>query len=163
NVPHARRYATGRRTFPTIAVRSGSRGRAAGRAVPAGPPPPPPPRPVFPPPPPRARDGLNSPPPRPSYNKSQRALPPRPPPPPRPASLPPPAPPGRPARPRRSPSPEVPAVRLAACLAVTSLAVLAPAALADDRGIDFFEKKVRPVLVEHCYKCHSKEHKKDRG
>ena len=25
----------------------------------------------------------------------------------------------------------------------------------DTEGLDFFEKKVRPVLVEHCYKCHS--------
>ncbi|MFO0875993.1 MAG: DUF1553 domain-containing protein [Gemmataceae bacterium] len=30
-------------------------------------------------------------------------------------------------------------------------------------GVEFFEKKVRPVLVEHCYKCHSTEHKKNRG
>ncbi len=29
--------------------------------------------------------------------------------------------------------------------------------------LDFFEKKVRPVLVEHCYKCHSKEADKVRG
>src|SRR5262245_7118856 len=25
----------------------------------------------------------------------------------------------------------------------------------DLKGIDFFEAKVRPVLVEHCYSCHS--------
>ncbi len=25
----------------------------------------------------------------------------------------------------------------------------------DTRGIDFFEKKIRPVLVQHCYACHS--------
>src|SRR5688572_31762204 len=24
-------------------------------------------------------------------------------------------------------------------------------------GIDFFESKIRPVLVEHCYRCHSAE------
>ena len=29
--------------------------------------------------------------------------------------------------------------------------------------IDFFEKKIRPVLVEHCYKCHSATAKKVRG
>ena len=29
-------------------------------------------------------------------------------------------------------------------------------ALADD-GIDFFERRIRPVLVEHCYACHSSE------
>jgi hypothetical protein len=27
----------------------------------------------------------------------------------------------------------------------------------DSRGIDFFEKKIRPVLVEHCSSCHSKD------
>lgn len=30
-------------------------------------------------------------------------------------------------------------------------------------GIEFFEKRVRPVLVEHCYKCHSIESKKAKG
>jgi hypothetical protein len=29
--------------------------------------------------------------------------------------------------------------------------------------VEFFEKKVRPVLVEHCYKCHSTEAKKPKG
>jgi hypothetical protein len=29
--------------------------------------------------------------------------------------------------------------------------------------IDFFEKKIRPVLVDHCYKCHSAEAKKIRS
>ena len=38
---------------------------------------------------------------------------------------------------------------------LATLAVFAwPAAAADD-GTDFFEAKVRPVLVEHCTKCHS--------
>ncbi len=30
-----------------------------------------------------------------------------------------------------------------------------PASLADDPGIGFFEKRIRPVLVQHCYECHS--------
>jgi len=30
---------------------------------------------------------------------------------------------------------------------------------ANDPGIDFFESKIRPVLVEHCYKCHSHQSK----
>src|SRR6185312_7273229 len=30
-------------------------------------------------------------------------------------------------------------------------------------GVEFFEKKIRPVLVEHCYKCHSAESKKAKG
>jgi hypothetical protein len=29
------------------------------------------------------------------------------------------------------------------------------AAVAAPEGIDFFEKHIRPVLVEHCYECHS--------
>src|SRR5688572_29563705 len=28
---------------------------------------------------------------------------------------------------------------------------------ADPKGIEFFESKIRPVLVEHCYQCHSAE------
>src|SRR5262249_12309089 len=39
-------------------------------------------------------------------------------------------------------------------------------AFADDPAreqIDFFERKIRPVLVEHCAKCHSAESKKVRG
>jgi cytochrome c553 len=27
----------------------------------------------------------------------------------------------------------------------------------DARGIEFFEKKIRPILAEHCYQCHSAE------
>jgi len=34
---------------------------------------------------------------------------------------------------------------------------------ADPAGIAFFEQKVRPVLVEHCYACHSAEAKKLKG
>lgn len=33
----------------------------------------------------------------------------------------------------------------------------------DPAGIEFFEKKIRPVLVEHCYKCHSTETKTPKG
>ena len=41
-------------------------------------------------------------------------------------------------------------------------------ARADDRpanpdGVDFFESKVRPVLVEHCYKCHSAQARSPKG
>ena len=36
-------------------------------------------------------------------------------------------------------------------------------ALANDAGLEFFEKKVRPVLVEHCYKCHSSSAEKLKG
>lgn len=43
-------------------------------------------------------------------------------------------------------------------LAAASAAAAEPALAAAD--LDFFETKVRPVLVEHCYKCHS--HAADR-
>ena len=29
-------------------------------------------------------------------------------------------------------------------------------------GVDFFEKKIRPVLIEHCYSCHSAEAAKNK-
>ncbi len=32
-----------------------------------------------------------------------------------------------------------------------------------EKKIEFFEKKIRPVLVEHCYECHSASAKKIRG
>ena len=34
---------------------------------------------------------------------------------------------------------------------------------ADPAGNAFFEQKVRPVLIEHCYSCHSAEAKKLKG
>ena len=52
-------------------------------------------------------------------------------------------------------------------LAVFLLLVFAPAAVAEDKptpeGIEFFEKKVRPVLVKQCYSCHSADSKKLKG
>jgi hypothetical protein len=51
-------------------------------------------------------------------------------------------------------------------LVVASLLLGAPAAVCagpDAEGIDFFEKKVRPVLVEHCYRCHSGQSKSVKG
>ena len=56
----------------------------------------------------------------------------------------------------------------ALCVAFSLL--LSTGAFADDNptapkveGIEFFEKHVRPVLVKHCYSCHSAESKKLRG
>ncbi|MEE3371920.1 MAG: PSD1 and planctomycete cytochrome C domain-containing protein [Planctomycetota bacterium] len=43
---------------------------------------------------------------------------------------------------------------LAVC-AVVGGGVSALAAPADKAGLDFFEAKIRPVLVRHCYQCHS--------
>jgi hypothetical protein len=37
-----------------------------------------------------------------------------------------------------------------------------PAADAD-KDVEFFEKKIRPVLAEHCFKCHAADAKKVRG
>jgi hypothetical protein len=48
--------------------------------------------------------------------------------------------------------------------AATWLLVLLPAAgPPDQNGSDFFEKQIRPVLVQHCYQCHSAEAKKVKG
>ena len=45
------------------------------------------------------------------------------------------------------------------CLPVLTLAAQKP----DKKGVEFFEKKIRPVLVEHCYSCHSAKAKKVKG
>jgi cytochrome c553 len=47
--------------------------------------------------------------------------------------------------------------------AVILSVALFPGSSRADEGTDFFEKKVRPVLVEHCYSCHSAEAKKEKG
>ena len=48
------------------------------------------------------------------------------------------------------------------CLLISALASTARAADSEfsDQDLQFFETKVRPVLVEHCYRCHSTEAKK---
>jgi mono/diheme cytochrome c family protein len=38
-----------------------------------------------------------------------------------------------------------------------------PAGAATPDGVDFFEQKIRPVLAEHCYSCHSARANKVRG
>src|SRR5262245_2065220 len=46
------------------------------------------------------------------------------------------------------------------------LALCVGRARAADAGVDFFESKIRPVLVKECYQCHSAEsarNKKLRG
>jgi hypothetical protein len=55
---------------------------------------------------------------------------------------------------------------LALSLALAPAALADPDASADPRALDFFESKIRPVLVKHCYQCHSQEaraRKKLRG
>src|SRR6516165_10051481 len=47
-------------------------------------------------------------------------------------------------------------------LGILSLPMLR--AMADDAaGIEFFERKIRPILVNHCYECHSHAAKKHKG
>jgi len=52
-------------------------------------------------------------------------------------------------------------------LAFLAFSAAALAALrADDpspEAIEFFEKRIRPVLVEHCYSCHSDEIEKPKA
>ena len=54
------------------------------------------------------------------------------------------------------------------CLALGAVAALATSALAapaklDPDQLQFFEKKIRPVLAEHCYSCHSAKAEKLKG
>src|SRR5437868_11009882 len=46
-----------------------------------------------------------------------------------------------------------------------TFAILVPTGVtrAADPGIEFFEAKVRPVLVANCYECHSTAAKKQKG
>ena len=46
-------------------------------------------------------------------------------------------------------------------LSFVGLIQIAPNVLAED--FEFYEKKIRPVLVEHCYRCHSNETGKSHG
>src|SRR6266511_1301985 len=54
---------------------------------------------------------------------------------------------------------------LALLAAIAAWAVPAGAAApkADPAGLEFFEKHIRPLLVEHCYKCHSAQAEKLKG
>src|SRR6185295_7329696 len=70
---------------------------------------------------------------------------------------------------QRGPEPQVaPAVgpiRLAGLVLIASLG-LAPAAESipsHSAGFSFFEQKIRPVLADHCYKCHSTKANKFKG
>ncbi|MBM3875352.1 MAG: DUF1553 domain-containing protein [Verrucomicrobia bacterium] len=48
-------------------------------------------------------------------------------------------------------------------LSTLSLAQLTALTAAEPSGIAFFEQKIRPVLIEHCYECHSAQAKKLKG
>jgi hypothetical protein len=47
--------------------------------------------------------------------------------------------------------------------ALGSLSIPGRAADATPEALAFFEKKIRPVLVEHCHRCHSSQVKKPKG
>ena len=55
------------------------------------------------------------------------------------------------------------AILVAVCLAATSSSVHSTDQSPDDRalenqaGIRFFESNIRPILVKHCYECHSSQ------
>ena len=57
-------------------------------------------------------------------------------------------------------------IRFLRCF-VLCLIVSTPAAARAEEpeapGIELFEKKIRPVLVKHCYKCHASGAKKVHG
>ncbi len=50
-------------------------------------------------------------------------------------------------------------------IGLVAIATAVPAFAAEDdpKGIDFFEKKIRPVLVANCYQCHSASSKELKG
>jgi hypothetical protein len=55
-------------------------------------------------------------------------------------------------------------VRCCAFIVLSLLALLAvPSLRAAEPGVAFFETKIRPVLVEHCYRCHSTATKQRGG
>ena len=55
-------------------------------------------------------------------------------------------------------------MRTTTLLILASACALSARARAEDSaGLEFFEKRVRPVLVEHCYECHSAKAKKLKG
>jgi hypothetical protein len=49
------------------------------------------------------------------------------------------------------------------CFAIASLSVQVFASEGETSGIDFFESRIRPVLVQHCYECHSTQAKTIEG
>ena len=46
---------------------------------------------------------------------------------------------------------------------IVALAALQATAYAADADIEHFESRIRPVLVAHCYECHSSQAKKLGG
>ena len=52
------------------------------------------------------------------------------------------------------------------CFSIAMLILLLPFCsihAEDTKGLEFFENQIRPVLVKHCYECHSSQAKKVKG
>jgi hypothetical protein len=49
------------------------------------------------------------------------------------------------------------------CLAAMAFSPGAVNAADDPQSIAFFEKKIRPILIRHCYECHSEDSKEQQG
>jgi hypothetical protein len=64
--------------------------------------------------------------------------------------------------PMKTPMPLLPALLLLAAALPFAHALDAAEKPAPEQ-LDFFEKKIRPILSEHCYKCHSEKSEKVRG
>ena len=54
-------------------------------------------------------------------------------------------------------------LRFGIVLAAILFAVASPATADTPAGVEFFEKRIRPVLVKHCYRCHSAAAKRAKG
>jgi len=52
---------------------------------------------------------------------------------------------------------------LITCFLLCFTEVVCVANEADPKGVEFFENKIRPLLVEKCYKCHSADSEKLKG
>src|SRR4051812_1730518 len=63
------------------------------------------------------------------------------------------------------PRPGTPAdvMRLIPLLTFLAFLLPGPVRAADAASAEFFETKVRPVLAEHCYRCHSAKAEKLKG
>src|ERR1043165_9570451 len=52
---------------------------------------------------------------------------------------------------------------IAVVLPLSSLQASQPSTKTTPEQIEFFEKRIRPLLVSHCYECHSQGAKKVKG
>ena len=52
---------------------------------------------------------------------------------------------------------------VAGCLLLSGMLIPAWASTPGEQSLELFEKRIRPVLVQHCHQCHSAKSKKVRG